>query len=122
LDQAIQAQPPEERAARHRQDQGRPDQGRFRVLVVGRRLLIGQRLRELHRRRYALDALRVNTHEKGVYPAWICHGCGVEHGRVIEGHMASYHEPDGSYGCGWCGRKDVPLTEPRDYGYPALYK
>jgi len=54
------------------------------------------------------------------YPAWICAGCGKEHGRIIPGHLSTFHEPDGTYGCGWCGRKDVPLTEPRDYGHPPV--
>lgn len=52
---------------------------------------------------------------QGGYPAWICHGCGVEHGRVLEGHMATFHVGDP---CGWCGKSDVAVTEPRDYGYP----
>jgi len=48
------------------------------------------------------------------YPAWVCADCGKKHG-----HMAilisTYHV--GSQ-CGWCGRMDVPVTEPRDWGYP----
>jgi hypothetical protein len=49
------------------------------------------------------------------YPAWICHACGIQHGRPRDA-MATYHEGDA---CGWCGRNDVPVTEPRDYNYPA---
>jgi hypothetical protein len=49
------------------------------------------------------------------YPAWICADCGNRYGRTsITTHIATFH-----YGtCGWCKRKDVPVTEPRDYGYP----
>lgn len=50
----------------------------------------------------------------GEYPAWICHGCGIKHGRLRDG-CATYHI--GSE-CGWCGRSDEPVTEPRDWGYP----
>lgn len=49
------------------------------------------------------------------YPAWICDDCGRHYGRVITGHCATYHEGDA---CGWCGRDDVAVTEPRDFGYP----
>lgn len=48
------------------------------------------------------------------YPSWICHDCGVKLGRFASS-LATYHEGDP---CGWCGRSDVPVTEPRDYGYP----
>ena len=57
---------------------------------------------------------------QGVYPAWICSSCGAEHGRVMP-VFATFHEPDPKDThdkCGWCRRNDVPLTEPRDYGYP----
>ena len=50
------------------------------------------------------------------YPAWICSPCGLQHGTVPKGHMATFHEGDK---CGWCGRKTV-TTEPRDYGYPSF--
>ena len=49
------------------------------------------------------------------YPHWICHACGVKHGRVFPGHLATYHVGDP---CGWCGREDLLVTEPRDYGHP----
>ena len=55
------------------------------------------------------------------YPAWICAGCGAEYGHVRPMN-ATFHEPGKGERCGWCGRKDTPLTEPRDYGYPALYR
>lgn len=48
------------------------------------------------------------------YPVWICHDCGVKHGRP-RGQYATFHIGDA---CGWCSRDDVPVTEPRDYGYP----
>jgi hypothetical protein len=48
------------------------------------------------------------------YPEWICADCGRKHGRVDDG-IATFHTGDA---CGWCGRDDVPVTEPRDYGYP----
>ena len=46
------------------------------------------------------------------YPAWICLPCGQRHGRRIPGE-ATWH-PDT---CGVCGREDVPVTEPRDFGH-----
>lgn len=52
----------------------------------------------------------------GKYPSWVCHDCGSRFGRVREGHLATYHEGDP---CGWCGTTAKPVTEPRDYGYPA---
>lgn len=60
------------------------------------------------------------------YPAWICADCG----RALAGshhfaheaeRLATYHQPDTedvSDVCGWCGSRDSPLTEPRDYGFP----
>ncbi len=53
--------------------------------------------------------------DRRAYPAWICSACGFKHGVVSVGHCATYHMGDA---CGWCGRDDVPVTEPRDYGYP----
>jgi hypothetical protein len=49
-----------------------------------------------------------------VYPAWICHECGVRYGRRAP-EFATWHEGDA---CGWCGSENVPVTEPRDFGYP----
>lgn len=51
------------------------------------------------------------------YPAWICQDCGSKYGRWPKGHLGTFHI--GSQ-CGWCGRTDVPVTEPRDYSYPPL--
>jgi len=51
------------------------------------------------------------------YPAWICSDCGRKHGRMPDGHLATYHAGDT---CGWCGRDDVPVTEPRDWRWPAF--
>jgi hypothetical protein len=47
------------------------------------------------------------------YPDWICSPCGHEHGdeRPL---LATYHTGE----CGWCGNEDIPVTSPRDYGYP----
>ena len=50
---------------------------------------------------------------KKSYPTWICHECGTKYCRGSpNAHMATYH-----YGtCDMCG-KQVPVTEPRDYGH-----
>ena len=48
------------------------------------------------------------------YPDWICSVCGHNYGRERP-LLASYHIGGQ---CGWCGRDDVPVTEPRDFGYP----
>lgn len=57
-----------------------------------------------------------------VYPEWICDECGVKHGTAPSAsHVSTYHiGTDANHTCGWCGRSDVPLTEPRDYGWPKL--
>ena len=55
---------------------------------------------------------------KTPYPPWICLECGRQHGRIIEGHIATFHEPEAGEKCGWCASTKLPLTEPRDYGYP----
>lgn len=47
------------------------------------------------------------------YPDWICSPCGHKHGPEVP-LLASYHEGE----CGWCGGVNIPVTEPRDYGYP----
>jgi len=47
------------------------------------------------------------------YPAWICIQCGVEYGRNSVNGFATYHLGK----CDICGRDDVPVTEPRDYGH-----
>jgi hypothetical protein len=51
---------------------------------------------------------------EGKYPPWICLDCGIKHGTVRRGHLATFHAGDK---CGWCGR-EVNTTEPRDFGYP----
>lgn len=48
------------------------------------------------------------------YPAWICADCGRKYGRVVPGHVMTWHDGDR---CGWCGEKK-PTTEPRDFRYP----
>jgi len=48
------------------------------------------------------------------YPVWVCFDCGNKHGRMPEGHMATWHADT----CGWCGRESVSCTEPRDFRYP----
>lgn len=50
------------------------------------------------------------------YPAWICEECGDRYGRWPEGHLSTWHKGDK---CGWCGSTDKPVTEPRDFRYPA---
>lgn len=50
----------------------------------------------------------------GEYPGWICSECGRHFGRRVP-DMATWHEGDA---CGWCGSDAVPVTEPRDFGYP----
>ena len=47
------------------------------------------------------------------YPTWICSPCGREHGKRLP-MLASYHTGD----CGWCRAEHIPVTEPRDFGYP----
>lgn len=47
------------------------------------------------------------------YPDWICSPCGRKHGKKLP-MLASYHEGE----CGWCGGVSIPVTEPRDFGYP----
>jgi len=54
------------------------------------------------------------------YPAWICPSCGEKHGRLPRGHLATFHQSQDHEVCGWCGRGDVPLTEPRDYRWPRV--
>jgi hypothetical protein len=55
------------------------------------------------------------------YPNWICHECGVAYGGWYKKgtyigpklHYATVHQGN----CDLCGAIDVPVTEPRDYGY-----
>jgi hypothetical protein len=51
------------------------------------------------------------------YPSGICSPCGQKHGRVIEGHVATFYPGK----CEWCGQETI-VTEPRDYGYPQAPK
>lgn len=48
------------------------------------------------------------------YPGWICTDCGEKYGRA-RGTTATVHV--GSP-CGWCGRDDVPVSDPRGWSYP----
>ena len=57
---------------------------------------------------------------KTKYPTWICDDCGVKYGAwyqlgavVPKMHCATYHMGE----CNVCKTKDVPITEPRDYGH-----
>jgi len=55
------------------------------------------------------------------YPEYICHDCGVEWGTWYSRseyigppyHAATYHKSS----CDLCGKIDVVVTEPRDYGH-----
>lgn len=56
-------------------------------------------------------------------PTWVCESCGRKYGRWWyenkeyagpENAIATYHVGDA---CGVCKRKDVPVTEARDFGY-----
>lgn len=55
------------------------------------------------------------------YPDFICDHCGQMYGNWYqfgvysgpEHHCATYHYAD----CDLCKRKNVPVTEPRDFGY-----
>ena len=47
------------------------------------------------------------------YPTWVCHQCGMKHGKApTDGKWATYHEDV----CGVCGAT-ASCTEPRDYGH-----
>ena len=50
------------------------------------------------------------------YPEWICCDCGEKHGRPSRREACMHIGSP----CGWCGRDDVPVTQPRDYGWPKL--
>jgi len=53
--------------------------------------------------------------------AWVCHDCGVKHGKWYQD--GEYVGPPNYYStmhydtCDVCGAHDVICTEPRDYGY-----
>jgi len=55
------------------------------------------------------------------YPVWICDDCGMKYGRWYQNgdyigpkhNCATYHLGE----CDVCGKDDVPVTEPRDYGH-----
>ena len=51
---------------------------------------------------------------------WVCNNCGVKYGKwyqpkavAPEVHYASYHMNT----CDICNTKNIPVTEPRDFGY-----
>jgi DNA-directed RNA polymerase subunit RPC12/RpoP len=49
--------------------------------------------------------------------AWICAPCGKRLGRTSGApHISTWHIGH----CDYCGAKDVPVTQPRDFGYPKL--
>lgn len=50
------------------------------------------------------------------YPGWICESCGNAYGRRWY-DLSTWHTGDP---CGWCGKDDAPVTEPRDFGYPPV--
>ena len=47
-----------------------------------------------------------------IYPVWICHPCGTDHG-YHEAGVATWHIGV----CDICGTKNVRVTEPRDFGH-----
>jgi hypothetical protein len=55
------------------------------------------------------------------YPAWVCNNCGVKYGAWYQGGSYSgpkNHCSTNHYGtCGVCGKTNVSVTEPRDYGH-----
>lgn len=55
-------------------------------------------------------AIRSDNHQ----PDWVCQPCGAKHGvRPDRGMVSTYHAGT----CGACGRSEVFVTEPRDFGY-----
>jgi len=46
------------------------------------------------------------------YPAWVCLPCGIKYGHRDSG-VSTWHLDT----CPVCGRPDVPVTEPRDFGH-----
>jgi len=59
---------------------------------------------------------RCITHELTAKPllAWICHDCGLKHGRDSKSE-ACVHIGE----CHWC-KKEKVVTQSRDYGYPEM--
>ena len=49
---------------------------------------------------------------QGLQPDWVCSECGLKYGARRPG-LATWHLDE----CGVCGRKDIAVTEPRDFGY-----
>ena len=55
------------------------------------------------------------------FVAWVCNTCGIKYGKWYQSgeyygpkhHCASYHYNS----CDVCGANNVPVTEPRDFGY-----
>jgi len=66
------------------------------------------------------NAMKLRTSPVPAQPEWVCNDCGETFGTWWEGgqywgptkHHATYHVDQ----CQVCG-KDVPCTEPRDFGY-----
>lgn len=46
------------------------------------------------------------------YPHWLCRDCGTRHGQHPP-RITTWHPGQ----CGLCKRRDVPVTEPRDFGH-----
>ncbi len=51
--------------------------------------------------------------DENKYPAWICVPCGRLYGHGSKFASSTMH----TGACGVCGREDVPVTEPRDFGH-----
>jgi hypothetical protein len=48
---------------------------------------------------------------------WICSPCGEQCGRApTDHHICTWHIGT----CSYCGTKDLPVTAPRDFGYPRI--
>ena len=55
------------------------------------------------------------------YPAWVCNDCGEKYGTWYQGGVYTgpkNHCSTNHYGtCNVCGKTNVSVTEPRDYGH-----
>jgi ribosomal protein S27AE len=47
---------------------------------------------------------------------WICYKCGASLGKVFKNHLPTWH----SGKCDYCGKNNISVTQPRDFGYPEL--
>lgn len=54
-----------------------------------------------------------HLHEKLKKANKVCYVCGNLFGSAVPGGTSTFHYAD----CDVCGRVEVPVTEPRDYGY-----